>query len=73
MDLAILPELESIGREYFARAPESKIWVSFGDLPQATRDRLWEKHKSELAFLFDLESAFAKTEIILEATSPIDG
>ena len=39
-----------VGRHYFARCPESDIWVWFGDLPDDTRDRLWEKHKRELAF-----------------------
>jgi hypothetical protein len=39
-----------VGREYFARSPGSDIWVWFGDLPDATRDALWEKHKSRLAF-----------------------
>jgi len=28
------------GRNYFARAPGSDVWVEFGDLPAATRDRL---------------------------------
>ncbi len=38
------------GREYFARAPGSDIWVQFGDLPKATREALWEAHHRELAF-----------------------
>lgn len=33
-----LPEEYScVGREYFARSPGSDIWVSFGDLPEATQ------------------------------------
>ena len=43
-------ELYQTGREYFARSPGSDIWVWFGDLPNATRDTLWEKHKAKLAF-----------------------
>jgi hypothetical protein len=43
-------EYWQVGREYFARSPGSDIWVSFGDLPDATADRLWEKHKANLAF-----------------------
>jgi len=43
-------EYQCVGRNYFARAPGSDIWVEFGDLPSATRDALWEKHKDELAF-----------------------
>jgi hypothetical protein len=56
----VYPELPEeywqVGREYFARSPGSDVWVSFGDLPEATRNALWEKHKSKLAFpagLFD--------------------
>ena len=43
-------ECQQIGREYFARAPGSDVWVWFGDLPDAIRSALWEKHKSKLAF-----------------------
>jgi len=42
-------ECLQVGREYFARAPGSDIWVSFYDLPDSTRDRLWKKHSSRLA------------------------
>jgi hypothetical protein len=43
-------ECQQIGRAYFARSPGSDVWVHFWDLPAATRDALWEKHKSKLAF-----------------------
>jgi hypothetical protein len=43
-------EDQQVGREYFARAPGSDIWVCFDDLPQETRETLWEAHKHELAF-----------------------
>jgi hypothetical protein len=43
-------ELQQVGREYFARSPGSNVWVQFGDVPEATRDALWEKHKAKLAF-----------------------
>ena len=33
-------EGEQIGREYFARAPGSNLWVHYGDLPDATLDAL---------------------------------
>jgi hypothetical protein len=50
----IYPELpeecQVVGREYFARNPESGIWVNFRDLPETTREALWEKHKGTLAF-----------------------
>ena len=38
--LEIPDELWLVGRTYFARSPGSDIWVWFGDLPDATRDRL---------------------------------
>ena len=43
-------ECQQIGRVYFARSPGSDIWVWFGDLPEATRTALWEKHEHVLAF-----------------------
>jgi hypothetical protein len=43
-------EYWQVGREYFACAPNSDVWVNFSDLPDATRETLWKKHKSELAF-----------------------
>ena len=43
-------ECQQGGREYFARSPGSDLWIWFGDLPDATRNSLWEKHKSRLAF-----------------------
>jgi hypothetical protein len=36
-------EEECIGRNYFARSPQSKVWVAFCDLPAPTRDRLWAR------------------------------
>ena len=36
-------EYSQIGREYFARAPESDVWVAFHDLSEPTRDALWKK------------------------------
>jgi hypothetical protein len=43
-------ECDCVGRSYFARSPGMDVWVEFGDLPDATREALWEKHKSQLAF-----------------------
>jgi|PlaIllAssembly_1097288.scaffolds.fasta_scaffold269935_2 hypothetical protein len=52
-----LPEEEQqVGREYFACSPEEEIWVCFYDLPDATRDRLWELHHAKLVFPAGLES-----------------
>jgi hypothetical protein len=46
-----LPEdCQSIGREYFARSPESDVWVWFVDLSCETRERLWNLPKASLAF-----------------------
>lgn len=39
-----------VGREYFARRPNGDIWVWFGDLPAATADALWKRHRASLAF-----------------------
>jgi hypothetical protein len=50
------PECECVGRNYFARASGSDVWVWFGDLPNEVEKRLWKLHKSKLAFpagLFD--------------------
>ena len=33
------------------------VWVEFGDLPEKTRDALWKRHKSELAFPAGFEDA----------------
>jgi hypothetical protein len=43
-------ECRQIGREYFARRPGGDVWVSFCDLPDKTRDALWEMHRHKLAF-----------------------
>jgi hypothetical protein len=48
-------EEDNVGRNYFARSPRSDVWVHFGDLPKATREALWKKHSSKLAFPAGLE------------------
>jgi hypothetical protein len=48
-------ECQQIARKYFARSPASDVWVHFDDLPEKTRDALWERHKSKLAFPAGLE------------------
>ena len=53
-----LPDEYCVGRAYFARSPNSDIWVEFGDLPKTTRDELWQKHKRRLAFPAGLEDLF---------------
>ena len=37
---------DQVGREYFAHVPGTEVWINFGDLPDATRDALWEKYRS---------------------------
>jgi hypothetical protein len=58
--LPLLPQEEQIGREYFARAPDSDIWVCVGDLPHATRDAIWRRFEhmkgAILRVTFDQES-----------------
>jgi hypothetical protein len=49
-------EYQQVGREYFARSPGSDVWIDFGDLPEATRDALWKKHRRKLAFPAGLEA-----------------
>ena len=46
---------DCFGRTYFARSPNSEVWVSFDDLPKATREVLWQRHKQGLAFPAGLE------------------
>jgi hypothetical protein len=46
---------DCFGRTYFARSPNSEVWVSFDDLPKATREALWQRHKQGLAFPAGLE------------------
>jgi hypothetical protein len=36
-------ECQQIGRERFARSPDSDVWVSFDDLPIATCKALWKR------------------------------
>jgi hypothetical protein len=55
-------EHRQVGREYFARSPGSDIWVWFGDLPEATKHALWERHKSKLAFPAGLEEVLTARE-----------
>jgi hypothetical protein len=55
VDPELPDECRQVGRGYFARQPGSEVWVWFGDLPEKTRDALWERHKSELAFPAGLE------------------
>lgn len=38
---------ECIGRNHFARAPGSDVWVSFDDLPESVRDELWKRAVAE--------------------------
>jgi hypothetical protein len=57
-DQPYLPEENPcVGRVYFARSPGS-IWIAFGELPERTREALWEKHKSKLMFPAGLEGIF---------------
>lgn len=60
---ANLPEeCDQVGREYFARSPDCDLWISFGDLPEATQKALWEKHRSRLAFPAGLPIANGSTK-----------
>jgi excisionase family DNA binding protein len=49
-------DCKQVGRECFARAPGTDVWIAFGDLPESSRNALWEKHKASLAFPAGLPS-----------------
>lgn len=53
-------ECQQVGRDYFACAPGSDIWVWFGDLPNRTRNALLKKHEHKLAYPAGLEKEFEK-------------
>ena len=55
-----------VGRVYFARSPESDIWVCFDDLPEMVRDALWDRHSAKLAFPAGLEALPRQTASDLE-------
>jgi hypothetical protein len=58
-DYASIPkELDQVGREYFARVPNTDVWIVFSDLPSATAKGLLKKHASKLAFPAGLEDVF---------------
>ena len=57
VDAELPEECQCVGRAYFARRPDSEVWVWFGDLPAKSRDALWERHKSKLAFPAGLEGS----------------
>lgn len=44
--LELAPELDCVGREWFAADPVERIAVHFKDLPLATRDALEEKRRA---------------------------
>ena len=37
------PECQQIGRAYFARSPGGDMWVSFYDLSDEAREKLWKR------------------------------
>ncbi len=65
-------ECQQVGREYFARSPGSDIWVHFRDLPDETRNAVWERHKSKLAFPAGLEACQRLKELIQQMASELD-
>ena len=50
-------DAQVITRTYFAKAPESDLWIWFGDLPEATAAALWKKHERALAAFPSPEAA----------------
>jgi hypothetical protein len=55
--LPLLREEEEVGHFCFARAPDSGIWVSDNDLPDATRHAIWKRCENAscngLEWMFD--------------------
>jgi hypothetical protein len=52
-------ECDCVGRCYFARAPGSRVWIEFGDLPEATREALWMRARDKhLPSIIDDEVPF---------------
>jgi len=49
-------EFQQVGRDYFARSPGSNLWIWFPDLPDATADRLLEKHEHNWPFQQDFRA-----------------
>jgi hypothetical protein len=62
-------EEDNIGRNYFARSPGS-VWVSFHDLPDAVRDRLWARFMARDFADDDLGSLFG--DLDAGATDPAE-
>jgi hypothetical protein len=67
VDPELPEEYRQIGREYFARSPGSDVWVWFGDLPDATRSALLERHKRKLAYPAGLPKEFLNGEMSTES------
>jgi uncharacterized protein DUF3631 len=53
--IGVPEDCSCVGREYFARRPGSDVWVHFDDLPDATREALWNRNRRKLAFPAGLE------------------
>lgn len=50
-DIGRIPvDQKCTGRRYFAKSSGCDVWVAFSDLPRVTRNALWTKRESMLAF-----------------------
>jgi hypothetical protein len=54
VDRDLPEEYHQVGRAYFARSPESDIWVWFGDLPKETREGLLKEIRYKACVSFRL-------------------
>jgi hypothetical protein len=43
--LELTEELQLVGREQYARAPGTAVWVHLRDLPEPTRDAIWKRYE----------------------------
>jgi hypothetical protein len=55
-EIAAIHYRESGIREYFARAPDSDIWVLDGDLPDATRDAIRKRFENTKDAIISIDS-----------------
>ena len=60
-------EFHQVGREYWARAPGSDVWVHFSDLPKTVEEMIWATHRSRIAFPAGLEGMPARANDDSEA------
>jgi hypothetical protein len=72
VDKNLPDECKQIGREWFARAPGSDIWVSFHDLPDAVVIALRRRPEGLAPLQLNTDAASMRAGLA-ESESPVDG